>query len=61
MYDMDLRIGDNISVYKANMIIPQIAENKAVRNKEKISFDNYKKVMIYNIIIHDRKIKLLPE
>lgn len=46
MYDMDLRIGDNISVYKANMIIPQIAENKAVRNEEKISFDNYKKVMI---------------
>ena len=46
MYDMDLKIGDNISVYKANMIIPQIAENKAVKNREKISFDNYKKAMI---------------
>ena len=28
MEDLELGIGDNIQVYKANMIIPQIAENK---------------------------------
>jgi len=32
--DLDLRVGDTITVYKANMIIPQIAENLSIKNHD---------------------------
>ena len=31
--ELELGVGDEIEVYKANMIIPQIAENKIVRSR----------------------------
>ena len=39
--DMDLRIGDKITVYKANMIIPQIAENLDNRNPKVRNVNSY--------------------
>ncbi len=36
MKSLELGIGDNIQVYKANMIIPQIAENLTRSNSVKV-------------------------
>jgi DNA ligase (NAD+) len=35
---MNLKVGDTISVYKANMIIPQIAENKSKGEHEQVHY-----------------------
>ncbi len=40
--DKDLRIGDKITVYKANMIIPQVAENLSANNARTKKLANYK-------------------
>ena len=32
--DLDLQIGDTITVYKANQIIPQIRENLSAKNRD---------------------------
>lgn len=39
--DKDLRIGDKITVYKANMIIPQVDQNLSDRNLSVININSY--------------------